>query len=261
MHGSSSVVHRDAWSASVQLLLPDSPSCYTSPATQPVRDIPNLRPSCTSAAIHSTEHWLPNEFYARDALTVARALLGQRLVRVLGNQRLSGLICETEAYGGPDDQASHAYHRTPRSAIMFGPPGVAYVYFIYGMHHCLNVVTERDGHPGAVLIRSVFPAEGIERLRNNRPGVMDRHLADGPGKLCQALAITIALNGIDLASNPELFIAAGKPVAAQEIVVTPRIGVRGDEETKTRPWRFVWQQASRPIESNPHSESSDDASV
>ena len=115
-------------------------------------------------------HPLPYPFYERDTLVVARALLGQRLVRVLNGQRVSGLICETEAYAGADDPASHAYRRTPRSAIMFGPPGVAYVYFIYGMHHCLNAVTACDGHPGAVLIRGIFPAEGIETLRGHRSG-------------------------------------------------------------------------------------------
>jgi len=174
---------------------------------------------------------------------VAPALLGQRLVRVLNGQRLSGLICETEAYAGADDPASHAYRRTPRSAIMFGPPGVAYVYFIYGMHHCLNAVTACDGHPGAVLIRGIFPDESIDAMRGQRPGVADGHLADGPGKLCQALGITLALNGIDLTDNSELFITTGEQVAEREIITTPRIGVRGDEETRTRPWRFVWQQS------------------
>lgn len=124
---------------------------------------------------------------------------------------------------------------------MYGLPGVAYIYFIYGMHHCLNAVTECDGQPGAVLIRSISPAGGLGRLRENRPGVIDRHLADGPGKLCQALAITTALNGIDLTTNSALFIAGGEQVAAREIIAAPRIGVRGDEETRTRPWRFVWQ--------------------
>jgi DNA-3-methyladenine glycosylase len=209
----------------------------------------------------SAEHRLPWEFYARDTTTVARALLGQRLVRVLGDQRLSGLIRETEAYGGPDDLASHAYRRTPRSAIMYGPPGVAYVYFIYGMHHCLNAVTENEGQPGAVLIRSISPAEGIERLRENRPGVSDRHLADGPGKVCQAFAITVALNGIDLTRNSELFIAAGELVDARETTTSPRIGVHGDEETKTRPWRFVWQRASHPVETDPRCETLDSTLV
>jgi DNA-3-methyladenine glycosylase len=192
------------------------------------------------------EHPLPRAFYERDTVVVAPALLGQRLVRMLNGQRLSGLICETEAYGGTDDPASHAYRRTPRSAIMFGPPGVAYVYyvyFIYGMHHCLNAVTACAGYPGAVLIRGIFPAEGIEFMRRQRPRVTDGHLADGPGKLCQALGITLALNGSDLTDNLGLFITTGEQVAEREIITTPRIGVRGDEETRTQPWRFVWQRS------------------
>jgi DNA-3-methyladenine glycosylase len=189
------------------------------------------------------EHPLPRSFYERDTVVVAPALLGQRLVRTLNGRRLSGLICETEAYGGADDLASHAYRRTPRSAIMFGPPGVAYMYFIYGMHHCLNAVTAGEGHPGAVLIRGIFPAEGIEIMRGQRPGVADGHLADGPGKLCQALGITLALNGSDLTENAELFITAGEQVNTREIMATARIGVRGAEETRTRPWRFVWQRS------------------
>jgi DNA-3-methyladenine glycosylase len=188
-------------------------------------------------------HPFPRAFYEQDAVTVARALLGQRLVRVLNGQRLSGLICETEAYGGADDPASHAYRRTPRSAIMFGPPGVAYVYFIYGMHHCLNAVTGYDERPGAVLIRGIVPAEGSETMRKQRPGITERHLADGPAKLCQALGITLAQNGSDLTDGLELFIAAGEQVDGRKIIATPRIGVGGDAEAKTRPWRFVWQRA------------------
>ena len=190
-----------------------------------------------------TEHPLPRAFYARDTVVVARALLGQRLVRVLNGQCVGGLICETEAYGGTDDPASHAYRRTPRSAIMFGPPGMAYVYFIYGMHHCLNAVTACDGHPGAVLIRGIFPTEGIEIMRGQRPRVADERLANGPGKLCRALGITLALNGVDLTDNLELVITKGQAVTEQEIITSPRIGVRGEEETRTRPWRFVWQRS------------------
>jgi DNA-3-methyladenine glycosylase len=191
----------------------------------------------------AAEHPFPRSFYERDTVVVASALLGQRLVRILNGRRLSGLICETEAYGGADDPASHGYHRTPRSAIMFGPPGVAYVYFIYGMHHCLNAVTARNGHPGAVLIRGIFPAEGIEAMREHRPGIVDEHLADGPGKLCQALGISLTLNGGDLTENAEIFVTAGEQVNTREIMATPRIGVRGDEETRIRPWRFVWQRS------------------
>jgi len=188
---------------------------------------------------------LPRAFYERDAAIVARALLGQRVVRVLDGQRVGGLIYETEAYGGADDQASHAYRRTPRSAIMYGPPGYAYVYFIYGMHFCLNVVTEADGQPGAVLIRAVMPDEGVAIMRGRRARVSersDRGLTDGPGKLCQALGIARAQNGIDLTASAELSIEAGVGVADEQIEITPRIGVRGDEIARGRLWRFVWRR-------------------
>ncbi len=185
---------------------------------------------------------LPRAFYGRDTVTVARGLLGQRLVRVVAGQRLSGLICETEAYRGADDEASHAFRPTPRSAIMFGPPGAAYVYFIYGSHFCLNAVTEAAGSPGAVLIRGIAPQEGLDLMRGRRPGIADHRLADGPGKLCRALDITVALNGADLITDPALFIEAGEPVAEHEMTASPRIGVRGDAETRERPWRFVWRR-------------------
>jgi DNA-3-methyladenine glycosylase len=188
---------------------------------------------------------LPRAFYERDAATVARALLGQRVVRVLDGQRVGGLICETEAYGGADDQASHAYRRTPRSAIMYGPPGYAYVYFIYGMHFCLNAVTEADGQPGAVLIRAIVPDEGVASMHGRRGHISergDRSLTDGPGKLCQALGITRAQNGIDLTTNAELFVAAGVDVADDHVEITSRIGVRGDELARGRLWRFVWRR-------------------
>jgi DNA-3-methyladenine glycosylase len=191
---------------------------------------------------------LPRAFYERDSATVARALLGQRVVRVLDDQRAGGLICETEAYGGADDQASHAYRRTPRSAIMYGPAGYAYVYFIYGMHFCMNAVTEADGQPGAVLIRAIVPDEGIAIMRSRRDRVSghcersDRSLTDGPGKLCQALGIARAQNGIDLTTSAALFVEAGVTVADAQAEITPRIGVRGDEIARGRLWRFVWRR-------------------
>ena len=189
---------------------------------------------------------LSRVFYARDSVTVARALLGRRLVRVLEGARLSGIICETEAYGGPDDPASHAHRRTERSAIMYGPPGFAYVYFIYGAHHCLNAVTEPDGIPGAVLIRAVIPDENVDimRLLRGQPArpasAARRGVADGPGKLCQAFGITRVQNGLDLAHSEELFIEEGAPAPAALVAATPRVGVRGDEEARLRPWRFRW---------------------
>jgi DNA-3-methyladenine glycosylase len=194
---------------------------------------------------------LSRDFYARDTVSVARALLGRRLVRVVagaggaGRIRLNGRICETEAYGGPDDPSSHAFRRTPRSEIMFGAPGFAYVYFIYGTHHCINAVTEPAGIPGAVLIRAVIPDENVAEMRRRRgmkadAGGVLRGVADGPGKLCQALGITLAENGVDLAESDELFVEEGAPVAEDQVQVTPRVGVRGDAEARGRPWRFVW---------------------
>jgi DNA-3-methyladenine glycosylase len=171
---------------------------------------------------------------------VARELLGCRLVRVLANQRLSGIITETEAYIGENDRASHAaVGRTPRNSVMYGPPGYAYVYLIYGIHHCLNVVTEQEGYPAAVLIRGLRPEGGIEIMRRHRPGRPDTGLANGPGKLCQALGIDLTLNGTDLVTGETLFIERGRPIDGRQIRATPRIGVRGDEVAMAIPWRFV----------------------
>ena len=203
---------------------------------------------------------LQRAFYARDTLTVARHLLGQRLVRILdsstgltadgstelaaGGQRLSGRIVEVEAYIGQGDQACHAARGlTPRTKVMFGPPGFAYVYFIYGMYHCLNVVTEREGFPAAVLIRALEPLEGLPLMRHLRQNRPDGELTNGPGKLCQALGITREMNGIDMVRSDVLFIEKETeketPVPDEAVQTTPRIGVRGDERALTVPWRFV----------------------
>jgi len=196
---------------------------------------------------HPLSATLSRAFYAGDAVAVARALLGQRLVRILDGVRLAGRICETEAYRGPDDAASHGYRRTPRSSIMYGPPGIAYVYFIYGNHHCLNVVTDADGVSGAVLLRGVIPLAGLDVMRARRGTLMATRrdplagLADGPGKLTEALGVSLAQNGLDLTLRGELFIEADAPAPGEEVVTTPRIGIGGDEEARLRPWRFVWQ--------------------
>ncbi len=183
---------------------------------------------------------LPHEFYARPTLEVARNLLGQRLVRVLDGRRLAGRIVETEAYIGEDDLASHASRgRTPRTDPMFGPPGYAYVYFIYGMYYCLNVVTEPEGVPAAVLVRAIEPLEGMEVMRQRRPGQPDADLANGPGKLCQALAIDLRLNRSDMVAGSALFIESDDPVDPAWVLQTPRVGVRGDRLALERPWRFV----------------------
>ena len=192
---------------------------------------------------------LDRDFFARDTLTVARELLGQRLVRVLDGKRVSGRIVEVEAYVGDGDQACHASRgRTRRNATMFGPPGHAYVYFIYGMHYCLNVVTEREGYPAAVLVRALEPLEGIERMRARRGGRPDAQLTSGPARLCQALGIDLRFDGADLcASDALLFIeddaavpdgSAEASPRSEAIATGPRIGVRGDEVALTVPWRF-----------------------
>jgi DNA-3-methyladenine glycosylase len=184
---------------------------------------------------------LGRSFYTRPTLTVARDLLGRRLVRRLASgQRLSGYITEVEAYKGSEDEASHASRgRTERNAPMFGPPGHAYIYLIYGIHHCLNVVTEPKGHPAAVLIRALEPLEGIEVMRERRDGRPVAQLTSGPGRLCQALGVDRSLNGIDLcAPDVPLFLEQGVPVPDQAIATGPRVGVVGDELARTRPWRF-----------------------
>jgi DNA-3-methyladenine glycosylase len=184
---------------------------------------------------------LRREFFARDTLAVARELLGQRLVRILEGQRLSGRIVEIEAYIGEKDQASHArFGRTGRNAPMYGPPGHAYVYFVYGMHYCLNVVTEQKGFPAAVLIRALEPLEGIEAMRARRSGRADVELTSGPARLCQALEIDRRFDGVDLcAPDGGLFIERDAAVGESVIVAGPRVGVRGDETALAVPWRFL----------------------
>jgi DNA-3-methyladenine glycosylase len=177
---------------------------------------------------------LPNGFFERDAATVARALIGVRLV-VNG---VGGPVVETEAYDA-GDLASHSFRGpTPRNAPMFGPPGRAYVYRIYGLHWCLNMVCS-DGAPGsAVLIRAIEPRDGIATMRRRRPARDDRLLCSGPGRLAQALGVDAALNGVPLDASPfELF----EPAGPSEIGCGRRIGISVGTET---PWRF-WLAGSR----------------
>lgn len=183
---------------------------------------------------------LPQAFFARPTLEVARDLLGRRLVRCIDGQRLGGRISEVEAYIGEDDKASHAARgRTDRNRPMYGAPGLAYLYFIYGMYFCLNVVTEREGLPAAILIRGIEPDEGVDLMAARRAGQPVGNLASGPGKLCQALAIDRALNGHDLTIGRALWIEPGEPVADAAVLATPRINVRGDERALSAPWRLV----------------------
>lgn len=176
---------------------------------------------------------LPRAFFARPTLTVARALLGCYLVHDSRAGRVAGRLVEVEAYLGPRDPASHAYRRTPRSEIMWGVPGTAYVYFSYGNHACLNVVTEPPGRAGAVLLRALEPVLGVAAMRRRRGVRALRLLASGPGRLSQAMGVTLAYNGADLVTGP-LYLARGRPPEA--IAATPRIGI---SVATRRRWRFV----------------------
>jgi DNA-3-methyladenine glycosylase len=169
---------------------------------------------------------LPASFYARPTPEVARRLLGHVLLSQVGGRRTAGRIVETEAYLGPDDPASHGYRarRTRRNESMFAPPGTAYVYFTYGMHWCLNAVTEREGFPAAVLIRALEPLEGLATMRRRRGGVPDRQLCSGPAKLCQALGITGRNDGEPL-TRGRLRIVRNTSRQHRAIIVTPRIGI------------------------------------
>ena len=159
---------------------------------------------------------LSYDFYKRNVVEVARDLIGKNLVF----RNFQGIITETEAYRGSDDEASHAYKGiSNRSAIMFGPPGYLYVYMIYGMYYCINVVTEEVGYPSAVLIRGL-------RLP-------DIHL-DGPGKICRYLGITTRDNGINLISNDSFYLTQG--INIENIEITTRIGIN---KAIDKPWRFV----------------------
>lgn len=164
---------------------------------------------------------MTRDFYARDTVLVARELLG----KVIRHERTSGIIVETEAYLGGDDLAAHsAAGVTPRTQVIFGPPGHAYVYLSYGMHDCLNIVVDREGTPGCVLIRALEPLDGIEIMRSRRPKARsNRDLASGPGKLTQALAITRKHNGVDI-THGSLRVEDGPPQSFR-IAVSPRIGI------------------------------------
>jgi DNA-3-methyladenine glycosylase len=184
---------------------------------------------------------LPRAFFARPTLEVARQVLGTRLVRVDGGRRLAGYITEAEAYIGEADLGCHASHgRTPRTAVMYGPPGYAYVYFTYGMHWCLNFVTEAEGFPAAVLIRAIQPCEGLEVIAARRAPQPPARWVDGPGKLTQALNISRPQNGQDLcAPDAELFLETGIPIPDENVTIGPRVGLTSvPEPWKSMPWRF-----------------------
>jgi DNA-3-methyladenine glycosylase len=198
---------------------------------------------------------LPRSFYKRSSVEVARELLGARLIRREEGDRLAGMILETEAYQGEEDLACHARAgKTPRTQVMYGPGGFAYVYFTYGAHWMLNAVAEPEGIPAAVLVRAILPIEGLEKMAEFRPLPTRRSLpdrpapaapftgwTDGPAKLCQALNVTGRLNGADLCDpSGELFIEAGEPIPEGQVSRGPRIGINNvPEPWKSKPWRFL----------------------
>ena len=184
------------------------------------------------------------EFYNRPTLWVARNLLGKKLVRRIGKIELSGMITETEAYCGSEDSACHAHRgRTARNAVMFGKPGHAYVYFTYGMHYLLNIVTEGEGQPCAVLIRAMEPLTGLEQMRARRKRE-GKDLTNGPAKLCQALSIDKDFYGWDLTKGKQLWVETYRDVPEDSIVITPRIGIDyAAKKDREALWRFLIRPA------------------
>jgi DNA-3-methyladenine glycosylase len=179
---------------------------------------------------------LPADFFARDTRIVARELLGAVLECTTADGVASGRIVETEAYLGSDDPACHAVSgRTQRTYNLFGPAGIAYVYFIYGAHWCFNAVTEREGIGSAVLVRAIEPLDGVELMRRRRPRARkDAELTNGPGKLCAALGVTGELDGVQLRDGP-LVVRAGDAVPDHDVLVSPRIGI-----TRAADWPLRW---------------------
>lgn len=184
---------------------------------------------------------LERAFFDRDTRVVARGLLGARLVRAAPDgARLSGRIVEAEAYR-EGDAASHSFRgRTPRNAPMFGPPGCAYVYFTYGMHFCMNIVSEREGFGAAVLLRAVEPEDGLDEMRRRRGAhVPVERLCRGPANLCKAFGLDRSWSGYDLCqADSALFVEAGERIPEALVCVTPRVGVRGDATALSAPWRW-----------------------
>jgi DNA-3-methyladenine glycosylase len=186
---------------------------------------------------------MEQEFFAADSAQAARNLLGCQLVHAAAESTLRGRIVETEAYYGSQDPASHAFNgRTERNRVMFGPAGTAYVYVCYGVHRMLNVTTQEDGVPGAVLLRAVEPVDGIQHMQDNR-GVDDaKQLCNGPGKLCEAFGVTTEHTGRDLTAG-HLRIEYG--ATPDKVVKTPRIGISQGQDMELRYYERGNPHASR----------------
>jgi len=182
---------------------------------------------------------IPRSFFMRPTLEICPELIGQRIVYNSSEGRLSARITEVEAYIGEDDPACHAARgMTDRNRIMFGKPGMAYIYFIYGMYNCLNFVTEPSGKPAAILLRAAEPLEGIDLMKSRSKVKSDWQLLNGPGKFCRSFGLTRLQNGLDL-TGPELYL---EPVRsdAPVVQVSPRIGISSGQELM---WRFYDAQS------------------
>ena len=189
---------------------------------------------------------LSRAFYQKATLDVARKLLGKKLVRKIDGEIYSAMIVETEAYIGENDSACHASKgKTPRTEVMFGEAGRAYIYFVYGMHYMLNIVTENSEFPAAVLIRAAEPLDNKEGMIFNRNG-QSKHIANGPALLCQAMQIDKSLNDVDLTLAESLWLEDFQQIEDNEIVSRPRIGIDYAEKSDREAlWRFY-------IRNNPH---------
>ena len=207
----------------------------TADQSQPLEGAPFWRP-------HSLQgQRVPRAFFERPTLTVAREMLGLRLVHVVEGRRVAGIVVETEAYIGEADQGCHARAgRTRRTQVMYGPPGHAYVYFNYGMHWLFNVVTEAEGFPAAVLVRALFPVEGLTYMAKQRAGRPRVAWTNGPAKLCQALGITGRYHGLDLCTDESpLFFEYDGVFDEDAVVRGPRVGLNNvPEPWRSKPWRF-----------------------
>lgn len=188
---------------------------------------------------------LKPDFYLRKPLKVARDLIGKELVHVIGKNRVSGKIVEVEAYGGEGDEACHSLggRKTARNKLLFGKGGFIYIYLIYGMYYCFNVVVSKENIPGAVFIRAVEPVEGVDLMVRNR-GLKNLNskniviLTNGPGKLCQAMGFDKSCYGVDLCGD-RIFINDAKPVTEEAVEYTPRINVDYAGKAKNYPWRII----------------------
>lgn len=197
---------------------------------------------------------LPASFYQRPVVDVARDLIGKLLVRRLDGLRVSGVICETEAYDGEQDKACHARSgKTERNSVMYGKAGLAYVYFTYGMHWMLNCVCGPEGYPAAVLMRALIPLEGLEFIASQRAGISAKDWCSGPARLTRAFAIGRDCNNIDLTDGQSgLFLEDRPDIPEENVIRTHRIGIQyAGEPWVSLPWRFVLRDIDQRIARKP----------